>query len=150
MRTRRPRWTDLTAAAVVALALSACAGPTGVGEEPGGAGDDSAPAADHGEQHGDEAPAPIDGATELTVAASSFRFDPAALSVDAGQPVNIALTSSDVLHDLNVEGDGFHLLAAAGETATGGLTIDEPGTYTVYCSVAGHREAGMEATLVVE
>jgi plastocyanin len=134
----------------VALAVAACASPSGAGEDPDGATHNSEQAADHGQEHGGEVPAPVDGASELAVAASSFRFDPSGLAIDAGQAVNIALTSSDVLHDFNVEDHGFHLAAAAGGTATGGLTIDEPGTYTVYCSVAGHREAGMETTLVVE
>lgn len=64
--------------------------------------------------------------------------------------MNVVLASDDILHDFVVEGGDFHLAAEGGETATGALTIDEPGTYTVYCSVAGHREAGMETTLVVE
>lgn len=106
---------------------------------------------DHGEHsHEEEAPAPVEGAEEIAVSATSFSFEPDALTVTAGEPVNVALTSEDILHDFVVEDEGFHLSAEAGETSTGALTIDEPGTYTVYCSVAGHREAGMEATLEVE
>jgi uncharacterized cupredoxin-like copper-binding protein len=42
---------------------------------------------------------------------------------------------------------------AATPTFTGGsrtLTIKlKPGTYTFYCSVPGHRQAGMEGTLKI-
>ena len=41
------------------------------------------------------------------------------------------------------------VLAVAGGLG-GGLRADEPGEYTFYCTVEGHREAGMEGTLVVE
>ena len=46
--------------------------------------------------------------------------------------------------------DDLHIVHVdPGETATGSFTIDEPGTYTVYCALPGHREAGQEATLEV-
>lgn len=47
-------------------------------------------------------------------------------------------------------GDDLHVVHAdAGSTQRSTLTIDEPGTYTVYCEMPGHRAAGMEATLEV-
>ncbi len=100
-------------------------------------------------QEAAEAPVSIEGAPELAVTGGSFSFEPVELTINAGQLANIALTSTDVLHDFNVENHGFHLAVDPGETAVGGLTVEEAGTYTIYCSVPGHREAGMEATLTV-
>ena len=37
-----------------------------------------------------------------------------------------------------------------GKTKRGGLRIDEPGTYQSWCSITGHRAAGMKGTIVVE
>ena len=36
-----------------------------------------------------------------------------------------------------------------GETSTGSISL-EPGRYILYCDVAGHRDSGMEAQLLVE
>jgi hypothetical protein len=45
-------------------------------------------------------------------------------------------------------GDEVIVKAAPGESATGEVTL-EPGEYTYYCSVPGHRTT-MEGTLTVE
>lgn len=56
-------------------------------------------------------------------------------------------------HDVAIESSsgeevGKTELIGSGETST---TVDlKPGKYTFYCSVPGHREAGMEGTLTVK
>jgi len=60
------------------------------------------------------------------------------------------LTSDDMLQDFTIDDLDAHVAADRGETAPGGLSAAEPGTYTYYCSVPGHRAAGMEGTLTVE
>lgn len=130
---------------VAALGLGACGG-----------GDDSGMGSmDMGDGHmhdgGSVAPDPVvEDARVVRVTATSFDFGPREIDVAAGEDVAIELVSEDVTHDFVVDGPPGHVVAAgAGETATGGLRIDEPGEYPVYCSVSGHRAAGMEAVLVV-
>ena len=55
-----------------------------------------------------------------------------------------------MLHDFTIDEFDAHVAADRGETEEGGVTVDEAGTYTFYCSVPGHRSAGMEGTLTVE
>jgi plastocyanin len=61
--------------------------------------------------------------------------------------------SSPVPHDVAIEDSGgktitqTETLAEGSDSATANL---KPGTYTFYCSVPGHREAGMEGTLTVK
>lgn len=91
------------------------------------------------------------GARAITVAADSFSYDPEEISVDAGEDVAIELTSDDIFHDFVVEKGGGHVVGAnGGETKRGGLRLDKPGDYTFYCSVSGHRAAGMEGTIVAQ
>jgi plastocyanin len=99
--------------------------------------------------HADDAQ-PIDGAPEIAVTADRLSFAPASIDATVGEPLNIRLEAVDIMHDLVVDEIDFHLAADRGEVAVGGLVFDAPGTYVGYCSVPGHRGAGMELTFVVE
>jgi uncharacterized cupredoxin-like copper-binding protein len=77
-------------------------------------------------------------------------FSPNQVHLTAGATANLVLANQgDVLHDLTDPALGLHLQATAGATATGALTVPRPGTYEFFCSVPGHREAGMSGILVV-
>jgi len=54
-------------------------------------------------------------------------------------------------HTLVIEGrEGeLRLVVENGGTDTGTITL-EPGRYILYCDIAGHRQSGMEARLLVE
>jgi plastocyanin len=102
------------------------------------------------EMNHDEPPNPVaPGAREIDVEATSYEYGPPEIDIRAGEDVAIVLSADDVEHDFVIEELDTHISAQPGETTEGGLRVDEPGRYTFYCSVSGHREAGMEGTLVV-
>jgi len=103
---------------------------------------------DHDEH--DEGEPPAEGARRVEVEARSFAFTPSEITVAAGEEVAIVLSSRGAFHDFMVEGLDAHASAEAGETDEARLVAAEPGRYTYFCSVPGHRQAGMEGTLVVE
>ena len=77
----------------------------------------------------------------------SLETKPGLINVTFDNPAPIA-------HDFCVEDeDGNELgcteLIADGDTDVAEYDL-EPGEYTYYCSVAGHRDGGMEGTLTVE
>ena len=83
----------------------------------------------------------------------TMKFDPAAITIKAGQPALVNATNADALiHDFSVRGteQPIKIEAAAGGKATGTFTINKAGTYAFFCSVAGHEAAGMKGTLTVQ
>jgi plastocyanin len=111
---------------------------------PAGCGSD-----DNGETAGDTAAA---GGKSVALTATEYTFDPADVTVDAAGKVTFTVTNDgQETHALEVEGNGIEEETdsiAAGDSGT--LTVDlEPGEYEFYCPVDGHREQGMEGTLVV-
>ena len=91
----------------------------------------------------------VAGAREIAVTGEAFAFDAQNLVLTAGEDVTIALTAGDITHDFYVKGIGHIVHAKAGKTAMGGLRIDEPGTYRYWCTVKGHKKAGMTGTITV-
>jgi len=70
--------------------------------------------------------------------------------VPAGGTVNLVLENQGSLpHDITIPALGFSLPAAPGATASAALSATRPGTYEFFCSVPGHREAGMTGVLAV-
>jgi plastocyanin len=68
-------------------------------------------------------------------------------------PVTIKMKNmSSVQHDIAITGNGVNAVGPI--VANGGVsTVTEtlpPGKYTFYCSVDGHRQAGMVGTLTVK
>jgi plastocyanin len=80
-------------------------------------------------------------------------YNKTSLSATAGK-VSIAFTNSSPLeHNVTVESSSGKVLGATA-TFKGGtkvLSLDlKPGTYKFFCTVPGHRQAGMEGTLTVK
>jgi len=101
-------------------------------------------------EHGDGDAPTVDGAREVKVKAGRFRYKPKKITVSAGEDVTIVMRSTDLFHDFVVKGIGHVVGADRKKTAEGGLRIDEPGKYKFWCSVPGHRAAGMKGTITVE
>ncbi len=75
------------------------------------------------------------------------------LTVQTGQRVRIAIINGDgVSHDLALPDLGRQTAAVMGKENTSALTFtaSEAGVYAYVCTVAGHRQAGMEGRLVVQ
>lgn len=74
------------------------------------------------------------------------------LTVREGDLVRLNLTNEENLeHDFIIDGVAHSShLEKAGDSAMVVFVAPEPGEYTYYCSVPGHREAGMHGTLMVE
>ncbi len=64
--------------------------------------------------------------------------------------MTITLTNdSSVPHDVSIEGKGTSDIISGGKTATLKIANLPAGTYTYFCTVPGHEQAGMKGTLTV-
>ena len=113
------------------------------------------------------APAPSSSSTSSSASGSSggsstisdsadptgqLKFTKSDLTAKAGNATVDFTNSSSLPHNMTIE-DSSGKQVGATPTFSGGsksFTVDlKPGKYTFFCSVPGHREAGMQGTLTV-
>ena len=136
----------LAALALAAFGLAACGGDDD--SDTTAAEETSTTEADTGSDSG--------GGGTVTIAAAedgSFAFDETSLTASAGSNTFEFSNPASLGHDFCLEEDGSEVgctdVISGGDTSE--LDADvEPGEYTYYCSVDGHRDGGMEGTLTVE
>ncbi len=83
---------------------------------------------------------------DLNIDATNFKFDQEEYRVNAGDTVNLSLTSSEGIHGILVK--GLDITLKDGETTS---FVAKPGEYEIICNImcgSGHSE--MISTLVVE
>ena len=92
------------------------------------------------------------GATVLNIqaSASELAFVPNALSAPAGR-ITIRMTNpSQLQHSIALAVSGIAPGPVVGHGGVSQVVANlQPGTYTFYCTVPGHRQAGMTGTLTV-
>lgn len=99
-------------------------------------------------------PAPASGSLSLAAnPEGQLKYNTSTLTASAGK-VSIDFTNMSPLeHNVTIESSSHAVVGATptfkGESKTLSVTL-KPGTYKFYCSVPGHRMAGMEGTLVVK
>lgn len=117
-------------------------------EESGGAG-----AEENEEAEGGEAAGGSGGTLAIEAASSGLAFASTTATSEAGSVTLDFNNPQSVPHDVAIEDSGGEVIGqtevvAEGESST---SVElKPGTYKFFCTIPGHREAGMEGTLTVK
>src|SRR6185437_12058723 len=85
-----------------------------------------------------------------TPSGSDLAFDQKSVSAKAGNVTVDFDNKQPLQHDVAVADSSGKVLGQTDlvSSGTANATVDlQPGTYTFYCTVPGHREAGMQGTL---
>ncbi len=98
---------------------------------------------------GDDGSASPPPGRRVEVTARSFEFTPSTITARAGEQLAVALHATDAVHNFVVDKTSIKIQAGKGKTKVGGVKLAKPGTYTFFCSIPGHRSAGMKGTITV-
>lgn len=88
---------------------------------------------------------------EISVESNGLSFTPNEVTVKEGDTVKVTYKNNKGTHDWGI--DEFNVrtkLLNAGTSETVEFVANKKGTFEFYCSVPGHRTAGMKGSLIVE
>lgn len=100
--------------------------------------------------------APSSSASGLSLEANGegqLAYNTKSLSAKAGKVTIDFTNNASLAHSVTIESSSGQLLGGTPSFSGGSKTVTlnlKPGTYKFFCSVPGHRQAGMEGTLVVK
>jgi plastocyanin len=136
----------LASVALVACGGSSSSDTTSSGESGGGAEKPAEEAGGGAEAGGSIVQIASPSGTELAYTTKEASAKAGQVSIEFENP-------QELQHDVTVEDSSGKVLGETELVSEGTATATvnlKPGTYTFFCSVPGHREAGMEGTLTVK
>jgi plastocyanin len=78
-------------------------------------------------------------------------FDRPELRASVGETIALRLENTDTMvHSFDIDAFDVHVSMPTGTPALALFSATAPGSYTFYCRIPGHTEAGMVGTLLVE
>jgi plastocyanin len=85
----------------------------------------------------------------VSVGMAEFQFTPSTLNVSSGNVTFTLRNEGQFPHTVHIDGVGDVAdPVPGGQTVTASVNL-APGTYQFWCPVDGHRDRGMEGTLIV-
>ncbi len=148
---------------LASLALVACGGSSGTTTTPEAPtapaeteSSESGGAAPEGEEEGGGKEEGASGGSTVNFEANPegmLMFEEKSVTAKAGTDTIDFKNPASIPHSVAIEDSGGKQIAETETISEGETTTTaklEPGTYTFYCTVPGHRQAGMEGTLTVK
>lgn len=97
------------------------------------------------------APAPASAHPTIDIAVANWKFTPAKITIPAGEPTTLRLTSTQGVHGIQSDDLGIpQTTIPNGKVVEVTFTPKKPGTYVIHCSVfCGPGHPNMMLTIVV-